>query len=188
MTDIQPVLPRTQAPDLNVPTVGGGSWKLADSRPQNFTLVVFYRGLHCPICRKQLSDLQNKLAEFDKRGVKVIAISSDNAERAAKTAEDWKLDKLCLGYGLGLETARQWGLYISAGRGKTSIGIEEPALFSEPGLFLIKPDNSVYFASVQTMPFARPHFDDILGAIDFVLAKDYPARGEIASLKAARAA
>jgi hypothetical protein len=28
------------------------------------------------------------------------------------------------------------------------------------------------------MPFARPHFPEIATAIDFVLAKDYPARGE----------
>lgn len=188
MTDIQPVLPRATAPALTVPTVNGGPWTLADSHPQNFTLVVFFRGLHCPICKTQLTDLQNKLPEFDKRGVTVVAISSDDKDRATQTAEDWKLDKLPLGYGLGLETARQWGLYVSAGKGKTSIGIEEPALFSEPGLFLVRPDNTIYFASVQSMPFARPHFADLLGAIDFVVAKDYPARGEIASLAAANAA
>ena len=28
------------------------------------------------------------------------------------------------------------------------------------------------------MPFARPHFDELLGAMDFAIAKDYPARGE----------
>lgn len=28
------------------------------------------------------------------------------------------------------------------------------------------------------MPFARPRFDEILGAIDFVLKNDYPARGK----------
>ncbi len=32
--------------------------------------------------------------------------------------------------------------------------------------------------SVQSMPFARPHFREILAALDFVVAKDYPARGE----------
>ena len=82
------------------------------------------------------------------------------------------------GYGLGLQTARSWGLYISAGRGLTSIGIEEPALFSEPGVFLIKPEGTLYYGSTQTMPFARPQFQDLLGAIDFAIAKDYPARGE----------
>jgi hypothetical protein len=28
------------------------------------------------------------------------------------------------------------------------------------------------------MPFARPHLDDLLKAIDFVKEEDYPARGE----------
>ena len=81
-------------------------------------------------------------------------------------------------YGLGLRSARQWGLYVSTSRGKTSIGIEEPALFSEPGVFLVRPDGTLYYGSVQTMPFARPPFQDLLGAIDFAISKDYPARGE----------
>ncbi|MEM8877128.1 MAG: peroxiredoxin-like family protein [Pseudomonadota bacterium] len=182
MSDITPVLPRQAAPTLDVSTVGGGTWSLDQQSPENFTLVVFYRGLHCPICKMQLNDLQNKLDDFDKRGVNVIAVSSDTKERAEETAQSWGLDRLTLGYGIDLQTARNWGLYVSAGKGKTSIGVEEPALFSEPGLFLIKPDGSVYFASVQTMPFARPHFADILGAIDFVVKNGYPARGEIEAL------
>lgn len=76
------------------------------------------------------------------------------------------------------DQAREWGLYISTSRGMTSIGIEEPARFSEPGVFLVRPDGTLYYGAVQTMPFARPHFDELLAAIDFALAKDYPARGE----------
>ena len=60
----------------------------------------------------------------------------------------------------------------------TSAGIEEPSLFAEPGLFLVKPDATLYWGSVSTMPFARPHFADIGGAIDFAVSKNYPARGE----------
>ena len=37
------------------------------------------------------------------------------------------------------------------------------------------------------LPFARPHFSDILAALDFVIAKDYPARGEVVNLPAAAA-
>lgn len=81
-------------------------------------------------------------------------------------------------YDLGLANAREWGLYVSTSRGVTSIGIEEPALFSEPGVFIVRPDDTLYYGAVQTMPFARPHFDELLAAIDFALAKDYPARGE----------
>ena len=58
----------------------------------------------------------------------------------------------------------------------------EPDLFSEPALYLVKPDGTLYFGAVQTMPFARPHFDDVVGAVKFVLEKDYPARGEVTDL------
>ena len=73
---------------------------------------------------------------------------------------------------------RRGGLFISTSRGTTSIGIEEPALFSEPGVFIVRPDDTLYYGAVQTMPFARPHFDELLAALDFALEKNYPARGE----------
>ena len=41
-----------------------------------------------------------------------------------------------VGYGVSIEKARQWGLYVSTSRGMTSAGIEEPALFAEPGIVL----------------------------------------------------
>ena len=40
------VLPRTQVPELVVPTVGGGTWDLAAQTPKHFTLLAFYRGYH----------------------------------------------------------------------------------------------------------------------------------------------
>jgi len=85
---------------------------------------------------------------------------------------------LRFGYGLPLSVARDWGLYISTSRGKTSIGIAEPALFSEPGLFIVNADRSLYYLSVQSMPFVRPSFRELLGAVDFAIEKSYPARGE----------
>ena len=182
MTDLVPLFPRQPVPPLNVSLADGGSLDLEKEEPANFTLLVFYRGLHCPICKTQLRELESKLDEFDKRGVAVAAVSSDTKERAAQTSEAWGLTRLRLGYGLDLASARRWGLFISTGRGMTSTGIEEPARFSEPALYLIRPDGTLYFGSVQTMPFARPHFSDILAAIDYVLKNNYPARGEVREL------
>jgi len=170
--------PRQPVPALSVPTVDGGTWTIGEQKPRNFTLIVFYRGLHCPICRGYLTELNRLHDEFVARGVNVIGISGDTAERAAQTVTDWKLPNLTIGYGLPIDEARAWGLYVSTSRGKTSLGIEEPALFSEPGIFLLRPDGTLYFAIVQTMPFSRPHFSEMLTAIDFVLKNDYPARGE----------
>jgi peroxiredoxin len=171
--------PRQPVPALDLPLVNGAHWSLAEQRPQHFTLVVFYRGLHCPVCRAYLGELHRLLDEFGQRGVHVIAASTDSAERAVTAWRDWHLDRLPIGHSMSLETARAWGLYLSAGRGKSSLGVEEPARFSEPGVFLVRPDGTLYWAAVQTMPFARPRFDEMLKAIDTVLKIDYPARGEL---------
>ena len=179
MPAISPLYPRQPVPKLSVPTVGGETWDLKDHLGENFTLIVFYRGLHCPICSRYLGDLDKKLDKFAALGTEVIAISSDDRERAERSREDWNLQRLTLGYGLDLDDARKWGLYISTSKGKTSSGLEEPAMFSEPGMFVVRNDGTLYFGSVQTMPFARPSFAEVLGALDFVLKNDYPARGEV---------
>ncbi len=174
------LMPRQPVPALRVQTIAHGDFDLSTDAPRAFSLVVFYRGLHCPICAKYLIELGTFADEFAARGVHVIAVSSDAEERARQMADKIKADDLRFGYGLSLASAREWGLFVSEGRGRTSIGIEEPARFAEPGVFLVRPDGTLYYGSWQTMPFARPHFDELLAAIDFAVAKDYPARGEYA--------
>ncbi|MEM8662929.1 MAG: peroxiredoxin-like family protein [Pseudomonadota bacterium] len=184
MSDLKPLMPRQAVPSLDVPLVGGGTWSLAGSKGDPFTLVVFYRGLHCPICKTYLGSLEKLLDKFTEKGIEVIALSTDNEERAAKAKADWNLPNLNIGHSVSLDKAREWGLYVSSGIGKTSIGIEEPAQFAEPAIYFVRPDGTLYFGSSQTMPFARPRFEDILPALDFVIAKNYPARGEVDRLAA----
>ena len=154
------LLPRYPVPSLNVPLVGGGRFVLGASPGERFDLIVFYRGLHCPICAKYLLELERLTPEFNSRGVQVVAVSSDDETRGQEMSDKVKASGTRFGYGLSLRSAQQWGLYISASRGKTSIGIEEPALFSEPGVFLVRPDGTLYYGAVQTMPFARQQFQD----------------------------
>ena len=170
--------PRQPAPDLTVPTFSGTAWSLAAASPQRFSLIVFYRGLHCPICATYIAELNKLIPDFTTRGVETIALSCDTEARAREAQGKWGLSQLTVGHSLTIGMALAWGLYISTGRGMTSAGVEEPALFSEPGVFLVRPDRTLYWAAVQSMPFARPHFRDMLAALDFVIAKDYPARGE----------
>jgi peroxiredoxin len=172
------LIPRQPVPPLKIETLSHGTFELAAEKPDFGTLVVFYRGLHCPICATYLKELERLTPEFEQRGLKTIALSSDDADRTAKMAEKIDAKALRLGHSLPLSVAREWGLYISTGRGTTSIGLEEPALFSEPGVFLVRSSGELYFASVQTMPFVRPHFQEMIGALDFVQKNDYPGRGE----------
>lgn len=172
------IVPRTKTPDLEFETVGGAIWRLTDQQPERFTMIVAYRGLHCPICKNYLRDLNRNEAEFEKRGVEVVAVSSDGRERAEEAKRDWELENLTVGYGMSIDKGREWGLFVSTSRGKTSAGIEEPPLFTEPGLFLVRPDQTLYASNIVTMPFTRPHFKDVLGALDVIIERDYPARGE----------
>ncbi len=173
-----PIKPRQSVPALEFDTLDGGRWSLAAQAPQHFTMVVFYRGLHCPICRRYLTELNGMIGEFDRRGVATVVTSTDTRERAQEAKDKWGMPNLAIGYGVPIEKAREWGLYVSTSRGMTSAGVEEPPLFAEPGLFLVKPDRTLYWASISTMPFARPHFPEIAQAIDFAVSKNYPARGE----------
>jgi hypothetical protein len=75
-------------------------------------------------------------------------------------------------YGMGEESARRWGLFMS-----TSIKDGELPLFNEPGMFVLDTDDSLNWSSVVTMPFARPALDDVLGGLRFAQDNDYPARG-----------
>ncbi len=174
------LMPRQKTPNIEVDTLAHGRFSLAADAPERFSLLVFYRGLHCPICATYLKELVRLRPEFEARGVNPIALSSDSRDRAQTMSDTVGGSSLRIGYGLPLGKAKEWGLYISTSRGKTSIGIEEPPLFSEPGVFLIRHDRTLYYASVQTMPFVRPHFSEMVQALDFVIAKDYPARGEYA--------
>ena len=173
------IFPRQPVPDVVLPLAGGGEFDLTQMHADSFHLLVFYRGRHCPVCKTQLSALQAQGEAFAERGVTLTAISCDTRERAESAQTDWDLPSLRIAYGLTLEQARQWGLFITASRGTTSLGIAEPALFSEPGLFLINPDLTLFFSSIQTLPFVRPRPEEMLGAIDYIKMNDYPPRGDV---------
>ena len=172
------LMPRLKTPNLKVQTVTDGNFELSSEVSERGTLICFYRGLHCPICATYLKELEKLTQQFQERGINTIAVSTDDKERANEMTARIGAKDLRVGYGFSLSEARDWGLYISTSRGKTSIGIEEPELFAEPGLFIVTPEQTLYYSSVQTMPFVRPNFSELLKAVDFMIEKNYPARGE----------
>ncbi len=168
------LIPGNPVPELKIETVGGGNFDLDADMGENGTLVIQYRGLHCPICIRQMAEVEAALDDFAKLGIEVIMISTDTGARAAQTVEKAGVSRLKVGYGLSMAQARDaWGLLISEARA----GSAEPALFAEPGHFYIAPDRTLYFAWQQTTPFARPAMSDIVGGIKFSQENNYPPRG-----------
>ncbi|MDB5761593.1 MAG: AhpC/TSA family protein [Herminiimonas sp.] len=171
------IIPGQKTPELRIDTVSGESFDLNEQHTSLMTLVCFYRGAHCAICRRYLLELAKLAPNFAERDVKVIAVSMDTEQRARLMLETIGSNDLQVGYGLTAETAQNWHLYLSSHRGKTSVGLEESSVFTEPALFLIKPSRSTYFVSVQSMPFARPPLPEILQMVDFAKINSYDARG-----------
>lgn len=164
--------PKSQFPAINLPLVGGGTFDTEDIGPGNFQIVVAYRGLHCPKCKGQLQEIDEMFADVLADGHEVIALSMDDEERAKKTKEDWDIEQLPIAYGLTIGQAKSLGLFMSDG-----ISENEPAHFSEPGLFVLRKDGTVYAEYIQNTPFGRPNFKDLLEGLRYVTENDYPTRG-----------
>ena len=164
--------PDGQVPALELPLVGGGTFRLNDPAPDNFTMLVFYRGLHCPVCKSYLERLDGLMAGYRAAGFTVVAASMNTMEIAQTTKSDWAIGNLPVAYGLSEPAARDWGLYISR-----AIKEGEADVFCEPGTFWVRPDGRLYLADVSNMPWARPDLEFLLSKVPFAVEKGYPSRG-----------
>jgi peroxiredoxin len=152
-------------PPLSLPLVGGGTFTLNAPPPASFTLLVFYRGLHCRRCPAHLASFQAALPDFAALGALVIAVSSDDAARAAQSAKDWRIDRLPVAYGFPIEAAADWGLYVSE-----AAKPGDPARFTEPAFFAIDAAGKLDSAAINTGPRLRVSAADALAHVKSRLA------------------
>jgi len=160
-------------PTTDVDALGGGTLTLGVPRGgHDWQMVVVYRGLHCPLCKKYLARLQELEADFNAAGVDVVAVSGDPVDKAQAFADEKDLE-IAMGYGLSVAQMHALGLYVSDPRSPQET--DQP--FPEPGLFVINETGAIQIIDVSNAPFARPDLDGILGGIKFIRANDYPVRG-----------
>lgn len=169
------MVPNKPFPAFDLPLVGGGSSKVGASNT-HWKLVVIYRGLHCPLCKQYLAQLQQLESEFKDLGFELLTASTDGEEKAAKFKEEVGLS-LPVAYDLSLEKAAELGLYISHPRNEQ----ETDKPFVEPGLFVLQPDGTVQIVDVSNAPFSRPDLNSLLGGLKFALSNNYPVRGTYAA-------
>ncbi|GAA6129670.1 peroxiredoxin-like family protein [Halopseudomonas sabulinigri] len=159
-------------PSVTVKTLDNQTIQLGQQNSATWQLVVVYRGLHCPICKSYLSQIEAMKSEFEEINVKVIAISTDPEEKAKKFRDECNLS-MTIGYGLSISEARTLGLFIS--EPMSSAETDQP--FAEPGTFLIRPDRKLHIMDVSNAPFSRPDLKMLKSGIAFIQKKDYPIRG-----------
>ena len=162
-------------------TVQGQTFTLGQHKPEKFSIIFFYRGRHCPICREQLRDIEQNYESVVAAGMDIVAVSMDNQENATEfereIADALGRENLSFPVAYGLEEvhAREWGLFISS----AIEGSAEPSVFSEPGFFVIRPDNSVFMSQVQSAPFTRPNTEELVQSLLFAHQNNYPVRGDL---------
>lgn len=171
MTHTTP-MPGAAAPAIDAKAADGGPFALPAATAGGLSVIFFYRGAHCPVCKAQIQELASREDELRRAGLMVAAISMDDDERFARQAAEWDLGQLTIGHGLTEASARAWGLYLSD-KAKDA----EPARFAEPGIAVLKADGSIYALFLQNTPFARPTVDDLIKGLGFVMKNDYPVRG-----------
>jgi peroxiredoxin len=68
--------PGANFPSIAVPTIAGESVTLGQPSGDQSQLIVVYRGLHCPICKKYIGQLNGMKPDFDAMGVEIVAVPS----------------------------------------------------------------------------------------------------------------
>ncbi|ASJ76078.1 redoxin domain-containing protein [Granulosicoccus antarcticus] len=160
-------------PELIVSDMNGGEINLAKpTAPNDWKLVIVYRGKHCPLCTKyltQLNDFSGKLAELN---VDLVAVSGDPLEKVEEQMSTIE-PTYTVGYGLSIEQMQTLGLYISDPRSPE----ETDRPFAEPGVFLINDKGTLQLVDISNAPFSRPDLESLVGGIGFIRSNDYPIRG-----------
>jgi len=170
-----------RAPDATLEDITGKKQKLSELYKSGPTFVVFYRGGWCPFCNIQLHDLGAAKADFDKRGVKLVAISVDKPSEEAKTqAKDGvpfpMLSDSKLVAHKGFKVVHVAG--EEELKKMTSFGVDLGAYSGEghksyavPAVYLVDKTGVVRFAHVDEDYKTRPSVKQLLGVADKLTAK-----------------
>ena len=137
----------------------GNSWAVLFSHPKDFT----------PICTTELGYMAKIKPEFDKRGVKIIGLSVDPADRHAKWAEDIKeTQSFALNYPIigdpDLKISKAYGM-LPASTSGTSEGRTPADNQTVRNVFVIGPDKKIKLILVYPMTTGR-NFDEVLRVVD----------------------
>jgi alkyl hydroperoxide reductase subunit AhpC len=156
------------APDFHAHTTEGrirfhewisDSWCVLFSHPKDFT----------PVCTTELGYMARIKAKFDKRDVKIIALSVDPVDSHSKWADDIKETQgSAPNYPIigdtDLSIAKAWGMLPAAASGEASkrTAVENQTVRS---VFAIGPDKKVKLILAYPMTTGR-NFDEVLRVID----------------------
>ena len=145
-----------KAPDFTINDLTGKHHRLFDYLNGQKTVLLFYRGEWCHFCNLYLHSIQEKLAEFQKANAQILAISTDTPENSQKLIDKHNLDFPVLA-GLSREVAEAYDLFFN-----------EEEDHAQPAVFILRPDGTIAYVSLQSGPMGRPSNDDLLAIVGHI--------------------
>jgi peroxiredoxin len=164
--------PGTQTPPLEFRLIDGATWALHAQHPAALTLLSFRRGRFCRYCRGHLADLNTLVPDFNRRGVDVVTVSTDDAAEAQRLHDEEGFDRLTIGHGLRQTDIEACGLFASE---RVMDGVK--VRFAEPALWLVRPGGQLYANFQSSMSCAPNDLQQLLEGIDILAEQNFPDRG-----------
>ncbi len=165
-----------RAPDGQLPDDTGAPRALTELYAMGPTFVVFYRGGWCPFCNVQLRELSEAKAEFDQRGVKLVAISVDQpSEEAVTQAKQGVAFPMLSDSDLTIHKAFKVVHVPGAAEAKALAGYgidlakhsgQDHGSFAVPAVFMIDETGVIRFAHVDEDYKVRPSVAQLLAVAD----------------------
>ena len=144
---------------INFHEWAGDSWVVLFSHPKDFT----------PICTTELGYMAKIKPEFDRRGVKIIAISVDPLDRHEEWAKDIEETQ---GFAPNYPMIADSNFEVSKAYGMLGPDVDGDPLVRTPAMnqtvrnvFVIGPDKTIKLILVYPMTTGR-NFDEVLRVID----------------------
>ncbi len=144
---------------INFHEWAGDSWVVLFSHPKDFT----------PICTTELGYMAKIKPEFDRRGVKIIAISVDPLDRHEEWAKDIEETQ---GFAPNYPMIADSDFAVSKAYGMLGPDVDGDPLVRTPAMnqtvrnvFVIGPDKTIKLILVYPMTTGR-NFDEVLRVID----------------------
>lgn len=162
----------SKAPDFKAKDQDGNEVRLKDLLKKGKVVLVFYRGYWCPYCNRELSRLQDSLAQIQEKGATVVAVSPEKPENVKQTVEKTKAGypvlydegmKIMKGYDVEYEVEentlaryRSSGLDIEKNNGTNGKFLPVPAVY------IIDKESTVTYRFFDADYRKRPSIKDIL--------------------------
>ena len=174
------------APNLPVLGEKDTPTQLSDYWNEGSTVFYFLRHFGCPLCQVHLSEIREHHAEFERRGVQVVAVGQGTGNEAHGFCSEWQVGIPCLGdperttyQEYGLQRGSWWSVVVRSlftrplhtlrllfDADLDGIRLSSTDLLQLPGVAIVEWGGTLRSIHIAAQPEDMPTPSEVCGALD----------------------